>query len=75
MQKLILGLLFIIAGIMGIALSVSAGLGAPVFLVFLVLKLCNVITFNWFLVFLPLIVGVVALVLLGVLRGLKQIGE
>lgn len=68
MEAFIIALLSLIAVIMGIAWKLSI----PTFLVFLVLKLCNVICWSWFCVCIPLIVLGVSLfltVLLSVLLG------
>lgn len=56
-----LAVLFMIFAIVLIWIPIIAGI--PTFTVFLVLKLCNVITWSWWLVFLPLIAWVIASIL------------
>lgn len=53
-----LAVVFMIFAVVLIWLPIFAGI--PTFTVFLVLKLCNVITWSWWLVFLPLIALVIA---------------
>ena len=52
MIYIIISILSVIAVIMGIAWKLSI----PTFLVFLILKLCNVINWSWLCVCIPLIV-------------------
>ena len=51
-----MALLIILATVLYAVLKVIDALAIPVFLVFLVLKLCGVIAWGWFFVCLPLIV-------------------
>lgn len=53
-----LAVLFMIFAIALIWIPVYAGI--PAFVVFLILKLCNVITWSWWSVFIPLIAWVIA---------------
>ena len=55
-NKLIFITLLLLA-ILTIVLIVAMEAAVPVFIVFLVLKLCSVVAWNWFVVFLPLIIG------------------
>lgn len=59
MMYIIISILSVIAVIMGIAWELSI----PTFLVFLILKLCNVINWSWLCVCIPLIVLAVSLFL------------
>lgn len=53
-----LAVLFMIFAIALIWIPVYAGI--PAFVVFLILKLCNVITWSWWFIFIPLIAWVIA---------------
>lgn len=54
----------LILTLLAIALKIIDALAIPVFLVFLVLKLCGVIAWSWLWVCFPLIVFGIALVLI-----------
>lgn len=54
-------------------LYVADSLSIPLFLIFLILKLCNVIAWSWVLVCLPLIIGVVTGVLTFVFALLAEL--
>ena len=54
-----------------IALKLVDVLAVPTFLVFLVLKLCGVIAWSWWLVCTPLIVLVGGMILLAILTAIK----
>lgn len=59
MKTFILTITFIMLGILFIAFAIATYTFVPVTLIFLTLKLCNVITWNWFLVVpLPMICGI-----------------
>ena len=69
-------LLVILISIIVVALKIVDALSIPTFLVFLVLKLCGVITWGWFFVCLPLIIFAGAMfltLLLGL--ALNALGE
>ena len=69
-------LLVILISIIVVALKIVDALSIPTFLVFLVLKLCGVITWGWFFVCLPLIVFAGAMVLTLLLGlALTALGE
>lgn len=53
----------------------GVGLGTLLFVVFLVLKLTNVITWSWWLVFLPLIIPIGILMLLYMIIGVIAVIE
>lgn len=56
-------LVAIFACFMAVIILMCTYLGIPTFLTFLILRLCNVIAWNWWLVCLPLILWVVGLAL------------
>lgn len=58
MKTFILTVTFIVLGILSLVFAIAAYTFVPVTLIFLTLKLCNVITWNWFMVVpLPMICG------------------
>lgn len=52
-------LVAIFACFMAVIITICTYLGIPTFLTFLILRLCNVIAWNWWLVCLPLILWIV----------------
>lgn len=65
------GIAILISILMVVSLVV-AELSVPTFIVFLILKLCNVIAWGWFWVFFPLIVGAAMLIIWLVLGVLAE---
>lgn len=69
-------LLVILITIMVVALKIVDALSIPTFLVFLVLKLCGVISWGWFYICLPLIIFAGAMILTLLLGlALNALGE
>lgn len=54
-----------------IALRIIEALSIPLFVIFLILKLCGIITWAWIFVFLPLIIFAGAFIILFVIGILK----
>ena len=71
MVHLLVSLFAILAVILGIAWKVAI----PTFIVFLVLKLCNVIAWSWVYVFIPLIVLAGSLIISIILSVLFELDE
>lgn len=58
MKTFILTVTYIMLGILSLVFAIAAYTFVPVTLIFLTLKLCNVITWSWFMVVpLPMICG------------------
>ncbi len=51
-----------------IILYIAVSIAIPCFLIFLILKLCGIIMWNWVFVFIPLIAMICCIILLGILN-------
>ena len=72
-SKYLIGCLIgILLGVLLLVSTLAYGVAFPLFLTFLILKLCGVIAWSWFLVWLPLIIGGVGLVIAIIIRILVK---
>lgn len=63
----------LLLAILSIILIIVMQVAVPVFIVFLILKLCGVIAWGWFFVFLPLIVGAINAFVLIVIKIITEL--